>query len=443
MNDMSKGKILPQILNFAFFVFIGGLMQNLYLVINSIILGQFVGNLALASIGIASTINFVVIGFCMGITQGFSINMAQSFGAGDFVRLRKLCYNAKLLTFYTGVVLTVVLAIINTPLLKLMGTPSVLFDMTHSFLFVLYLGCIPLLYYNLYSGILRSVGNSVMPIVFLSLSVVMNTILTYIFVSAFNLELVGTAISTIISQSTSVFFSMLYVKKKYPILSINKEEKIKDKHLMKRLLNQGIPMGLQFSFTGIGFMVVQSFLNSFDTIYIAGYSIATRIQNILNNIYIAIGAAVATFTSQNFGARKFHRIKKGINSAAIVSVCLSLVSAFIITHYGEAIAGLFSKDKTPELIGATTNYFNTVFWGYPILSLLILYRNALQGHGLAFIAMCAGFVELGLRVCVVVFYTEQHGYDAICHADLVAWVVTGLLIMAVYYFFQFKKYTYR
>ena len=184
MNDMSKGKILPQILNFAFFVFIGGLMQNLYLVINSIILGQFVGNLALASIGIASTINFVVIGFCMGITQGFSINMAQSFGAGDFVRLRKLCYNAKLLTFYTGVVLTVALAIINTPLLKLMGTPSVLFDMTHSFLFVLYLGCIPLLYYNLYSGILRSVGNSVMPIVFLSLSVVMNTILTYIFVSA-------------------------------------------------------------------------------------------------------------------------------------------------------------------------------------------------------------------------------------------------------------------
>lgn len=443
MNDMSKGKILPQILNFAFFVFIGGLMQNLYIVINSIILGQFVGNLALASIGIASSINFVVIGFCMGITQGFSINMAQSFGAGDFVRLRKLCYNAKLLTFYAGVVLTVALAIINTPLLKLMGTPSVLFDMTHSFLFVLYLGCIPLLYYNLYSGILRSVGNSVMPIVFLSLSVVMNTILTYIFVSAFNLGLVGTAISTIISQSISVFFSMLYVKKKYPILSINKEEKIKDKHLMKKLLNQGIPMGLQFSFTGIGFMVVQSFLNSFDTVYIAGYSIATRIQNILNNIYIAIGAAVATFTSQNFGARKFHRIKKGINSAAIVSVCFSLVSAFIITHYGEAIAGLFSKDKTPELIGATTNYFNTVFWGYPILSLLILYRNALQGHGLAFIAMCAGFVELGLRVCVVVFYTEQHGYDAICHADLVAWVVTGLLIMAVYYFFQFKKYTYR
>lgn len=443
MNDMSKGKILPQILNFAFFVFIGGLMQNLYLVINSIILGQFVGNLALASIGIASSINFVVIGFCMGITQGFSINMAQSFGAGDFVRLRKLCYNAKLLTFYTGVVLTVVLAIINTPLLKLMGTPSVLFDMTHSFLFVLYLGCIPLLYYNLYSGILRSVGNSAMPIVFLSLSVIMNTILTYIFVSAFNLGLVGTAISTIISQSTSVFFSMLYVKKKYPILSINKEEKIQDKHLMKRLLNQGIPMGLQFSFTGIGFMVVQSFLNGFDTIYIAGFSIATRIQNILNNIYIAIGAAIATFTSQNFGARKYHRIKKGINSAAIVSVCLSIVSAFIITHYGEAIAGLFSKDKTPELIGATTNYFNTVFWGYPILSLLILYRNALQGHGLAFIAMCAGFVELALRICVVVFFTEKHGYDAICHADLVAWIATGLVVMMTYYFFQFKKYTYK
>lgn len=443
MNDMSKGKILPQILNFALFVFIGGLMQNLYLVINSIILGQFVGNLALASIGIASTINFVVIGFCMGITQGFSINMAQSFGAGDFVKLRKLCYNAKLLTFYTGVVLTVVLAIINTPLLKLMGTPSALFDMTHSFLFVLYLGCIPLLYYNLYSGILRSVGNSVMPIVFLSLSVIMNTILTYIFVSAFDLELVGTAISTIISQSTSVFFSMLYVKKKYPILSISKEDKIQDKHLMKRLLNQGIPMGLQFSFIGIGFMVVQSFLNGFDTIYIAGYSIATRIQNILNNLYIAIGAAVATFTSQNLGARKYNRIKKGVNSAAIVSICLSLVSAFIVTHYGEAIAGLFSKDKTPELIGATTNYFNTVFWGYPLLSLLILYRNALQGYGLAFIAMCAGFVELGLRICVVLFYTHQYGYDAICHADLVAWVPTGLIIMIMYYFFQFKKYTHR
>lgn len=439
MNDMTKGKILPQILNFALFIFIGGLMQNLYLIIDSIILGQYVGKEALASIGIATTINFVVIGFLIGITQGFSINMAQSFGAGDFVKFRKYAYNSIILCIIIGLSFSIILSLTNGFVLKLMNTPENLFDMTHNFLFILYLGCIANLFYNLFAGILRSIGNSFAPLIFLGISVISNATLVYIFVAILKYGIVGSAFATIISQTIAAISCYAFIRIKYPKLRIKKEEKIIEKKLLKKLLLQGIPMGMQFSFTGIGVIVVQSFLNGFSTEHIAGFSVAIRIQNIVSYIYVALGSALATYTSQNFGAKKYKRITKGVNYTALIAILISILSAFLILTFGEQVANLFTEEKNPELIKATTTYFNTVFWGYPTLALLILYRNVLQGYGFAITAMFAGIIELFMRVVVVVLFTSSYGYLAICFADLSTWVVTGIALIITYYYLKNKK----
>ena len=183
MKDMTQGKILPQLLSFSIFIFIGGMMQNLYLIIDSIILGRYVGEEALASVGIATPINFVVIGFLLGITQGFSINMAKSFGENNLAKLRKNLYNGMILCIIIGISATIILSFTNGYILKAMNTPENLYDATHNFLFVLYLGCTSSLFYNLFAGTLRAIGNSFAPLIFLAISVISNVSLVYIFVA--------------------------------------------------------------------------------------------------------------------------------------------------------------------------------------------------------------------------------------------------------------------
>lgn len=439
MKDMTKGSIIPQIINFSLFIFIGGMMQNLYLLIDSIILGQFVGEDALAAIGIATAINFVVIGLLLGITQGFSINMANSFGAGDLSKFRKLMYNSIILCIFIGVIFSLLLTTTNKYILILMNTPEHLLTMTNNFLIVIYLGCIFNLFYNLFAGVLRSIGNSSAPLIFLSIAVVSNIILVYLFVAIIGWGLVGSAFATIISQCIAATSCYFFIRKKYPELRLQKEDKKINNDYIKTLLRQGVPMGLQFSFTGIGVLVLQTFLNGFTTNQIAGFSVAIRVQNILAYLFVALGSGVATFIGQNYGAKKFDRIKKAVNSTAIITIVLSIIMAIFMYFLGEEIATFFTKENNPELITAVQTYFNSVVWAYPLLGLLILYRNALQGYGYPISAMFAGIVELVMRVVVVVSFTSSFGYLAICYADSATWVVTGLLLIFGYYYLTREK----
>lgn len=441
MKDMTKGSIVPQIINFSLFIFIGGMMQNLYLLIDSIILGQFVGEDALAAIGIATAINFVVIGLLLGITQGFSINMANSFGAGNLSKFRKLMYNSIMLCIFIGVIFSLLLTTTNKYILILMNTPEHLLQMTNNFLIVIYLGCIFNLFYNLFAGVLRSIGNSSAPLIFLSIAVVSNIVLVYLFVAIIGWGLVGSAFATIISQCISATTCYFFIKRKYPELRIQKEDKKINSDYMKTLLRQGVPMGLQFSFTGIGVLVLQTFLNGFTTNQIAGFSVAIRVQNILAYLFVALGSGIATFIGQNYGAKKFDRIKKAVNSTAIITIVISIIIAVFMYFLGEEIATLFTKENNPELISAVQTYFNSVVWAYPMLGLLILYRNALQGYGYPISAMFAGIVELIMRVLVVAIFTSSYGYLAICYADSSTWVVTGVLLIIGYYYLTRKKDT--
>ncbi|MBF0710331.1 MULTISPECIES: MATE family efflux transporter [unclassified Gemella] len=439
MNDMTKGAILPHILKFAVFIFIAGLLQNLYLIVNSIILGQYLGKESIAAMGIAMTINFVVIGFIQGMTQGFSISLSQAYGARDMLKFRKYYYNSILLSIGLGLIISLLLSLINGYVLKLMNTPDHLFHMANIFLIVLYSGILALLFYNLFSAVLRSVGNSFSPILFLALSVVINIILVYIFVVILSGGIWSASLATIISQSIASIASYIYINKKYPDLRIKKEEKVADKKLMKRLITQAIPMGLQFSFTGIGVIVLQTFLNDFSTEHIAGFSIAIRIQNIFIFVFVALASSIATFIGQNYGAKNRQRIDRGVRIVSSLAIVLSILCAIIIKLFAPSMVGIFTKSPDPLIIQVANIYFDTVIWGYPILALLIVYRSALQGFGFPISAMFAGIIELTMRVLVVVSLTSSLGFFTIALADLLTWIVTGIALIIAYYYLTNPK----
>ncbi|MBF0714009.1 polysaccharide biosynthesis C-terminal domain-containing protein [Gemella sp. GH3] len=439
MKDMTKGPILSQILSFAIFIFIGGMLQNLYLIVDSIILGQYVGENAIAAVGIASPINFVVIGFLIGVTQGFSINMAKSFGENNLAKFRQYLYNSIILCIIIGIIFTVVLSWTNGYILQIINTPAHLFDMTHNFLFILYLGCIANLFYNLFAGVLRSIGNSFAPLIFLAISVISNVTIAYIFVAIFNLGIIGTGWATVISQIIAATSCYFYIRKKYPELTINKNENNLEKSFIEKLIKQGIPMGMQFSFTGIGIIIVQTFLNDFSTNHIAGFSVASRIQNIIIYVFVALGSGLSTFISQNYGALKFNRIDKAVKMSTILTIFLSIFTIAFVYFLGTPIAKLFTKEENLDFIGASQTYFNSVMWAYPILGLLIVYRNALQGYGFPISAMFAGIVELVMRVLVVIIFTGSYGFLAICFSDSITWTVTGIVLIFAYYYLAKHK----
>ena len=434
MNDMTKGPILSKILYFSIFIFIGGLLQNLYLIIDSIILGHYIGESGIAVVGIANPINFIVMGFLIGAAYGFGVIMARSFGAGNFNQFRKYFFNSIVLSLILWVIFTVVLFFANEHLLSLINTPSELFAEAHKFLLILYLGCASTLIYNLFAATLRSIGNSLTPVLFLLLSVVINGIIVFIFVAILNLGVIGSAFGTIIAQTTSTLCCYFYIQYKYPNIRLTKNDTILDIKNMKELLVQGAPMGMQFSFTGIGLIIVQKYLNGFGTNYIAGYSVAIRIQNIVAYIFVALGTAISTFTSQNIGAKKMYRISKAIRYMTITSILAAIFSMLVIRLGGGYFISIFTAEPNAELTKAALMYFNNVTLAYIPLAILILFRNILQGYGFPITAMMAGIVELVNRVIIVILFTDSLGFLAICLADSVNWVITAIFLLGVYFF---------
>lgn len=433
MHDMTKGPILSKIIHFSIFIFIGGLLQNLYLIIDSIILGHYVGESGIAIVGVANPINFIVMGFLIGSAYGFGVIMARSFGAGDFKEFRKYFFNSIILSIIIGIVFTIVLSLVNSYLLKLISTPAELFDGAHKFLFILYIGCASSLIYNLFAATLRSIGNSFTPVLFLLLSVVINAILAYLFVAIFGWGVEGSAVATIIAQAASALCCYVYINRKYPQIRLTKQDAVLDISHMKNLILQGAPMGMQFSFTGIGLIVVQKFLNGFGTNYIAGYSVGVRIQNIVSYVYVALGTAISTFISQNIGAKRMYRIPKAVKYTTLITIGCAIFSTIVIRFFGPNFISLFTTAPNEELTHATVTYFNNVTLAYIPLGLLILYRNALQGYGFPITAMMAGIIELINRVVIVIFLTDSFGFLAICLADSVNWVITAVFLLTVYF----------
>lgn len=432
-NDMTRGSILKSILYFTTFIFLGNLFQQFYNIIDSLIVGNVNGEDALASISATGPICFMFIGLLIGVSSGFGIKMAHVFGAKKFDLLRKYHAMAIFLSFVLGSAITFLLLVFNNLILKFMNTPDNIYIPTYIYIMIIYVGIVPTMFYNLCSSTLRAVGNGKMPLVFLIISSVTNIILDIVFVYYFSFGVIGAAIATVISQVFSVFISFIYIFKKYSFLKVSKRDFKIDKKIIFELLKQGVPMGLQFSITAFGVMVVQVELNKYGAEYIAGFGVSSKIQGIVMQLFIGLGIAISNFIGQNYGAKKFDRIKRGISYSTVISIIFSIIAIFLIKTFGNVIVESFVPNASYIMKKSASIYFNCVMYFYPCLALLFVYRNALQGFGRSDLSMLGGVFELIARVLVVVLLTSSYGYYGVCFSDSLAWVFALIPLIPLFF----------
>ncbi|MFI3171468.1 MAG: MATE family efflux transporter [Eubacteriales bacterium] len=442
MNDMTKGNSMKQLLMFMLPVLLGNLFQNLYSMVDTIIVGQYLGVDALAAVGTTGSITFLVIGWVTGMTSGFGILIAQAFGAEDTSRLRH--YTA--MSIYICVAFTVLmiagLLCANDALLHFINTPDNIYTETRAYITVIYIGLSATFLYNMLAAIARALGDSKTPLYFLVLSSVLNIILDFWFVGGLDFGVAGAGYATVLSQAVAGFLCLIYVYRRYPELRFSREEARFKFTSFKQLMAMGIPMGLQFSITAIGTMIVQSALNQLGSVHIAAYASAMKIQNILMQFSVAMGAAVANFVGQNYGAGKIDRVKKGVGDAVKITLLYSIVGMVIGYFIAPSLVRLFADDPTGEMEQIAIEIFHITIWFYPFLYLIFIYRNALQGLGNGMIPMLGGIFELIARGLVIMLLFEGLQFVGVCLSDPIAWV-SALIPLVPYYYWYRRKITRR
>ena len=308
---MTEGNPLKLILAFSIPLLLGNLFQQFYNIVDTAIVGQTLGKVALAGVGSTTSVQFLVIGFCQGLTQGFAIPVAQRFGANDLKNLKKYVFNGAVLTFVFAILITLLTVVFTPQILSLLKVNSEIYSSSYSYIVVIFAGIPFTLLYNYLSGILRSIGDSKTPFYFLAFSAILNIFLDFFCILVLRWGCAGAAIATIFSQAVSGLLCLGLIIMKFEVLHVDKEDRhISMKHCL-HLLNMGLPMGLQLSITAIGSMVMQSANNGLGTTYVSGFAAGAKIKQLMMCPFDAFGIATSTFLSQNYGARKAKRIKEG------------------------------------------------------------------------------------------------------------------------------------
>lgn len=437
-NDMTKGSPIKLIIQFMILMCLGNIFQQFYNIADSIIAGQFLGVDALAAIGSTGSLIFLVTGWLNGLTSGFSVWVAQWFGARKTDRMRHFIAMSIYICVAFVVVMTVGLLAANEPILRLMNAPENLLDDISSYMAIIYAGLVVTCAYNALAAVLRALGDSKSPLYFLIVSAVINVVLDIAFIVIFHMGVEGCAYATVIAQGISALLCLVYIIKKFPVLRLKKEDFRFSVNTVKKLLGLGIPMGLQFSITAIGTIIVQGAINVYGAVYMAGFSAAGKIQNIICTVFVAFGATIATYVGQNRGAGKMDRVKQGVRLTQMMILVCSVVLMAVIHFFGKYMIFLFIDPAETEVLHAAEIYFNIVSWAYPFLGSIFLYRNALQGMGYGFVPMMGGVFELVARAAIVFVAAANAGFAQVCMSDPAAWIA-ALIPLIPYYIWVMKK----
>ncbi len=434
-KDMTSGNSVKLIIAFAIPIFIGNLFQNFYNIVDTMIVGRFVGVNALAAVGSTSSIMFCVQGIAMGMTTGFGVVISQNFGAKDEKTLRHNVAMAIYLTVMISAVITIVLLLTNKMILHAMNTPGVIFDGAIIYLNIIFAGFCATMAYNLFAAILRAIGDSRTPLYFLILSSVLNIVLDLVFVINFQMGVAGVAYATVIAQAVSAIFCFVYMMKKYPaVMRAAKEEALFSFRSAGKLMGMGIPMALQFSITALGTMIVQSALNLLGETAIAAYAAAQKLQGLVGQPYIALGTAMATYCGQNGGAGDFGRIKDGFKKCMLVLLVTVAITFIFARLFGGIGTMLFVDAAETEVMRLAEEYFSIASWFYPFLASIFIFRNALQGIGYGVDAMFGGVFELAARALLIQMIGTNFGYAGICFCDPAAWIAALIPLIPLYYY---------
>ena len=437
-NDMTVGSPVKLIIQFMIPMFLGNVFQQFYNIVDSIVAGQFIGVDALAAIGSTGSLMFFVTGWLNGLSSGFAIIVAQRFGARKYDEMRHYVAMSFYLMAAFALVMTAAFLALNEPILRLMNSPENVMHDVKSYMGIIYAGLIITAAYDILAAVLRALGDSRSPLYFLIISAGINVVLDIVLICVFGMGVEGCAYATVLAQGISSMCCIIYIVKKYPILHLKKENFAISLDSFRRLIALGIPMGLQFSITAIGTIIVQGAVNIYGTTYMAGFSAAGKIQNIASMVAVSMGATIATYVGQNRGAGKMDRVKQGVNYCWIMLLVWSVIEMILMYFGGKYFTYLFVSSSQTDVINVSVTYFHTVFWAYPFLCTIFLFRNALQGMGYGLVPMLGGVFELVARTAIVVFVAGKTTFAGVCLADPVAWIA-ALIPLIPYYFHIMKK----
>ena len=432
IRDMTTGSPFRLILGFAVPMLMGLLFQQFYSMVDTIIVGKYLGVSALASVGSTSSINFMIIGFCTGVCSGFSIPVAQRFGAGDHHGLRCFVANAGWLSAIFSAVMTIIVCFLCMDILRWMDTPDDIIQGAYDYIFIIFAG-IPVTYlYNILAGIIRSLGDSRTPVYFLLLSSVINIFLDLFTILVMGMGVEGAAYATVISQAISGVLCFLYMRSHFPILRMTREERKFNLRMAKILCGIGIPMGLQYSITAIGSVILQTAVNGLGSLYVAAISAGNKLTLFFTCPFDALGATMATWAGQNVGAGKIDRVKEGVKYALLIG-CVYAVAAFIIlTLFSKYLALLFLDADEVSTIGNVSLFLfgNSLF--YIALVFVNVVRFSIQGMGFSTFAILAGVFEMFARTFAGMCLVPIFGYPAACFASPMAWIAADIFLVPAF-----------
>lgn len=431
-KDMTKGSPMKLILGFSVPLLFGLLFQQFYSMVDTIIVGHYLGVNALAAVGATGSVNFLIIGFCMGICNGFAIPIAQEFGAGNEKNLRRYVTNSIRLAVIFAVVMTIVVVLLCRPILRMMRTPENIIDGSYSYIVIIFLG-IPVTYlYNLTSAIIRSLGDSKTPVIFLTMAAILNIALDLLCIIVFHWGVAGAAIATVVSQAAAGVCCLLFMKKKFSVLQMSKEDWRKDRIFMGKLCNMGLPMGLQYSITAIGSVILQSAVNGIGSDAVATVTAGSKLSMLMMCPFDAMGSTMATYGGQNVGAGKLDRISKGLKSCVLLGAAYSVLAFIIVLLFGGDLLLLFVDSSEIAILENAKWYITTNVAFYFPLALVNIVRFMIQGMGYSKLAVFAGAFEMLARGLAGFVLVPLFGFTAVGFANPLAWIFADAFLIPAY-----------
>lgn len=432
-RNLTKGSPAKLILLFTIPLLIGNIFQQFYSIADTFIVGRTIGVNALAAVGCTGSIMFLILGFAQGMTAGLSIITAQKFGADDKQGVKESFVAGMAISMIVTIILTIISTFSARTILELMNTPPEIIDDAYSFVFVILLGIIASMFFNFYSNIIRALGDSKTPLLYLIAACILNVILEFAFILIFKMGVTGAAIATVIAQGVSALLCLWHIKRNLPILKLKKRDLKISKEVFFEHLRISLPMGFQASIIAIGAIILQFALNGLGATSVAAYTAAQKIDSIAIQPMMSFGITMATYTAQNYGAKKFQRIKDGVRQCAFISVTFSIVVGLINIFAGHLLTGIFVGYDQKEVISLSQIYLTSNGIFYFLLSLLFIYRYTLQGLGQSFIPTVAGIMELIMRSFAAIILSKPFGFLGVCLSNPLAWLGACVPLIIAYY----------
>lgn len=431
-NLMLTGKPIKSIVKFSLPIMASSLLQYNYTLVDNILVGRYVSTDALAAVGGVGSINSFIIGAALGLTSGFTIPVAQAFGAKNQDKINKYSGSSITVSLILGIILVIIAHAISTPLLKLIGTPNEILGLSSAYVNILYFAIPFQMLSNNFTAISRAVGESKKPLYYFIISIFVNFLLDLLFIIVFHWSVEGAALATLISHITAAALTGNYILRHNKNVHITKENLKPNIKTAFTQLKLGIPVSLQFTVTSIGSMILQSAVNSFGTATIAGFTAAGRVENLANIPLSGLSVGTQTFVGQNYGAGNYDRIIKSVKKIFVLDIMLSAVLSAALLTVGMPMVRLFMTEPNEEVLFAAHKYLIATAECFSLVAVLFVLRNTLQGLGFTYANAIAGAGELIGRIAIALIFTPLIGFNAVCYAAPAAWLLADIPLAIIY-----------